>query len=241
MPGTSKKQLVWALLDRHGRTYAEELGIDVRKQTPSSLFQLLCASALYSARIDSSIATEAARNLKRAGWRTAEKMADSTWSDRVSELNEAGSTRYQERTASMLGEMAKTVLDRWDGDLRKLRDQAERDPKQERRLLKEAKGIGDTGVDIFSARRRQPGTRSPLRRPPRPRRCQAARPRQRPEGPRPARRRRRLRPPRGSAGADRARRGPRRDPRHRERLRPWKPRPGQSNGCLRRSARCASG
>ena len=149
MPGTSKKQLVWALLDRHGRTYAEELGIDVRKQTPSSLFQLLCASALYSARIDSSIATEAARNLKRAGWRTAEKMADSTWSDRVSELNEAGSTRYQERTASMLGEMAKTVLDRWDGDLRKLRDQAERDPKQERRLLKEAKGIGDTGVDIF--------------------------------------------------------------------------------------------
>jgi endonuclease III len=145
----AKKNVVAALLDRHGETYAEELGINVRKQTPSNLFRLLCASVLYSARIDAAIATEAARNLKRRGWRTASKMADSTWRQRVSALNDAGYTRYQERTATMLGDMAETVLDRWNGDLRKLREEAERDPKSERKLLKQLKGIGDTGVDIF--------------------------------------------------------------------------------------------
>ena len=41
------------------------------------------------------------------------------------------------------------VLERWGGDLRKLRDEAERDPKRERKLLKEVKGLGDVGVDIF--------------------------------------------------------------------------------------------
>jgi len=149
MARPSKKRVVGALLDRHGRTYAEELGIDLRKQTPSNLFQLLCASTLFSARIDASIATEAARNLKRRGWRTAEKMADSTWRERVAALNDAGYTRYQERTATMLGELAETTRERWGGDLRRLRDEAERDPGRERQLLKEVKGLGDTGVDIF--------------------------------------------------------------------------------------------
>jgi endonuclease III len=145
----SKKQIVAALLDRHGQTYAEELGIDPRKQTPSNLFQLLCAAVLFSARIDASIATEAARNLKRRGWRTAGKLADSTWRQRVAALNDAGYTRYQERTATMLGEMAETVLERWGGDLRRLREEAGRDPKRERKLLKQFKGMGDVGVDIF--------------------------------------------------------------------------------------------
>lgn len=145
----AKKRIVAALLERHGRTYAEELGINVGKQTPSNLFQLLCASVLFSARIDAEIAAKAARNLKRRGWRTAAKLADSTWRQRVAALNDAGYTRYQERTATMLGDMADTLLERWDGDLRKLRDEADRDPTRERRLLKRLKGLGDTGVDIF--------------------------------------------------------------------------------------------
>lgn len=49
----------------------------------------------------------------------------------------------------MLGESADLILERWRGDLRELRGEAERDPGRERRLLKEFKGIGDVGVDIF--------------------------------------------------------------------------------------------
>jgi hypothetical protein len=145
----ARDDVIAALLDRHGRTYAEELGIDVAKGTPSPLFRLLCAATLMSARIGSGIAAEAARNLAKRGWRSPAKLAGSTWEQRVKALNEAGYTRYQERTATMLGDLTEHLLERWDGDLRKLRDAAERDPKAERKLLKEFKGLGDVGVDIF--------------------------------------------------------------------------------------------
>ncbi len=145
----TQKATVAALLDRHGRTYADELGIDLAKGTPSPLFRWLCASMLYSARISADIATAAARAMADAGWTTAEHLRDSTWGDRVRVIDRAGYARYDERTSRMFGELADVVLDRWGGDLRRLRDEADRDPAQERRLLKELKGIGDVGVDIF--------------------------------------------------------------------------------------------
>jgi transposase len=74
---------------------------------------------------------------------------ESTWDQRVKALNEAGYTRYQERTATMLGDLTEHLHERWGGDLRRLREQAGRDPKRERALLKQFKGIGDVGADIF--------------------------------------------------------------------------------------------
>lgn len=110
---------------------------------------MLCAATLLSARMRSQISMEAARALAKQGWRSPRKMAESTWDERVRVLNEAGYTRYQERTATMLGDAADHLLERWRGDLRKLREEAGREPKAERRLLKEFKGLGDVGVDIF--------------------------------------------------------------------------------------------
>jgi hypothetical protein len=149
MAQPSKPQIVRALLRLHGRTFAEELRIDVRRNTPSPLYRLLCAATLMSARIDHRIALEAARGLARAGWRSPGKLLESSWDQRVSVLNEAGYTRYQERTATMLGELTDHLVRRWNGDLRRLREEAGRDPAAERRLLKELKGMGDVGVDIF--------------------------------------------------------------------------------------------
>src|SRR4051794_5870797 len=145
----SQKDTVKALLDRHGQTFAEELGIDVAKNTASPLFRLLCASVLLSARISTQLSMEAARSLAKRGWRTAQKLDESTWEQRVKALNEAGYTRYQERTATMLGDMTEHLLEEYDGDLRKLRDAADRDPKEERKRMKAFKGLGDVGVDIF--------------------------------------------------------------------------------------------
>jgi endonuclease III len=145
----SAQETARALLDRHGRTFADELGIDVARNTPAPLFRLLCAATLMSARISSQIAVEAARGLAKRGWRSPQKLAGSTWEQRVTALNEAGYARYQERTATMLGELTEHLLDRYRGDLRRLRDEADREPQAERKLLKEFKGIGDVGVDIF--------------------------------------------------------------------------------------------
>jgi endonuclease III len=138
-----------ALLERHGRTYAEELGINLTTGSPSALFQLLCAAILFSARIGAGQAVKAARAMFDQGWTTAEKLAAATWKERVRVLNQHGYARYDERTASMLGDACELLLDRYQGDLRKLREAAGRDPDQERKLLKEVKGIGEVGADIF--------------------------------------------------------------------------------------------
>lgn len=136
-------------MNRHGRTFAEELGIKLDRPGPSALYRLLCASTLLSARIRASVATKAARALFDKGWTSAEKVTQSSWEERTKTLNEAGYARYDERTSTMLGESAQLLVDRYRGDLRRLRDEAEGDPKKERQLLKEFKGIGDVGVDIF--------------------------------------------------------------------------------------------
>jgi endonuclease III len=103
-----------------------------------------------SARIRSNIAVAAARALFGQGWRTPRKLVASSWEARAKVLNEAGYARYDERTARMLADAAQLLLDRWHGDLRRLRDEADRSPERERELLQEFAGIGPVGADIFA-------------------------------------------------------------------------------------------
>lgn len=146
---TGREEAVAALLREHPRTYAGIWGIDLRRPTASPLFRLLCGASLASARIRAGIAVEAVKGLAAAGWTTAARMRQAPWERRVAVLHEAGYTRYQERTATMLGETAELVLDRYHGDLRRLREQAEKDRDAERRLLQEVPGMGRVGADIF--------------------------------------------------------------------------------------------
>jgi endonuclease III len=139
--------VVQELLDRHGQTYADEIGLDPAK--PAGLFGLLVFALLASTRIRASLAVAGTRALLDAGWTTAEKMRASTWEQRARTLNESGYARYDERTASQLGEACALLLDRYDGDLRQLRSAAEQDPAREKELLQEVKGIGPTGADVF--------------------------------------------------------------------------------------------
>src|SRR5258708_27350877 len=97
-------RIVRELLSRYGRTFSEELGIDLEAHTPSALFQWLCASLLFSARIGHLIALDAARSVFQKGWKTPEQLARSTWEQRVAALDEAKYVRYDERTSTMLGE-----------------------------------------------------------------------------------------------------------------------------------------
>lgn len=145
----SKQDTVNELLRKYGKTYCEEIGIDIRKETPSALFQWLFAANLFSTRISSSIAVEAAKALITDGLSTPEKMKNSSWEHRVKILNQASYTRYQERTATFLADLSEHLINRYNGDLRKLKDEAGSDTQKLRELLKEFKGLGDTGVDIF--------------------------------------------------------------------------------------------
>ncbi|MEU6455785.1 endonuclease [Streptomyces sp. NPDC047065] len=143
-----QRQIVRALVDAHGRTYAEEAGIRL-KDTPQPLYRLLVLSHLLSARIRGSIAVATARALYDAGLRNPRRMAGADWQERVDALGRGGYRRYDERTATQLGEAAELLTERWGGDLRRLREEADGDPAEVRRLLREFPGVGPTGADIF--------------------------------------------------------------------------------------------
>ncbi|MFC9222372.1 endonuclease [Streptomyces hygroscopicus] len=137
------QNVVRELLDQQGTTFASEAGIKLRN-TPGPLYQLLVLAHLLSARIRSDIAVAAARTLFDAGMRDPRRMAEATWQQRVDALGEGGYRRYDERTATQLGEAAELLNREYRGDLRRMREAG--DP---RKLLREINGIGPAGVDIF--------------------------------------------------------------------------------------------
>jgi len=94
-----------AVLEHYPHTYGEQLGIH-SLETPSELFKLLVMALLMSARIRAGVAFDAAEALFARGWTTARTMANSSWTERVQTLNQAGYARYDERTATMLADTA---------------------------------------------------------------------------------------------------------------------------------------
>lgn len=138
-------EVIAKLLREHGRTYADEAGITLRDK-PSPLYQLLVLTVLCSIRIKAEIATAAARELFAAGLRTPRAMADSGWQERVDALGRAHYVRYDESTATALGDGAELLLDRFHGDLRKLHEQAAGDTGKLRELVQEVPRIGPVGA-----------------------------------------------------------------------------------------------
>jgi endonuclease III len=136
------------LVSAYGRTYAEEAGIRL-KDTPQPLYRLLVLSLLLSARIRASVAVAAARALHEDRLDSARRMADADWQQRVDALGRGGYRRYDERTATQLGDGAELLTERWGGDLRRLHQEAHGDTGELRRLLQEEPGVGPAGADIF--------------------------------------------------------------------------------------------
>jgi endonuclease III len=136
------------VLHRHGRTFAEEAGIDLTDD-PAPLFDLLVLAQLLSARIGAGVAVAAALQLRHEGWTTAQRLRDASRPRVVAALGRAGYRRYDERTATQLREMGALVLDRYGGDLRRLAEVADGDVPRAGRLIQEVKGIGPTGAAVF--------------------------------------------------------------------------------------------
>ncbi len=144
----AEKRIVAALLDRYGETYAHRAGIALADR-PAPLYQLVVLATLLSAPITADVAVAAARELFKAGYKTPAAMSAASWQDRVDALGRGHYRRYDERTATQLGAAADLLLDRWHGDLRRLRDEAGGDGHRIRRLLTTFPGIGPVGADIF--------------------------------------------------------------------------------------------
>ncbi len=105
---------------------------------------------LLSVRISSTIAVAAAREIYHAGWRTPQALAKASWQDVVDALGRAHYKRYDESTATALGEDAKPLI--WIAGTAICagcapRRTATRDRIKE--LLQEFRRIGPVGAEIF--------------------------------------------------------------------------------------------
>lgn len=136
------------LLDVAGQTYAQQAGIRLADK-PAPLYQLLVLSVLLSTRIKANIAVAAARELYAAGCGTPRGMLRASWQDRVDALGRGHYVRYDESTATALGQGAELVTDRYRGDLRRMRQAADGDVGELERRLREVPRMGPTGAAIF--------------------------------------------------------------------------------------------
>lgn len=76
-------------------------------------------------------------------------MRKASWQDRVVALGRAHYKRYDESTATALGEGAEQMRTQYRDDVRRLRERADRDPDAIRELLTGFPRLGPVGAEIF--------------------------------------------------------------------------------------------
>jgi endonuclease III len=143
-----REQTVRRLLKVAGTTYAAEAGIRINDK-PMPLFQLLVLCMLASKPIDAAIAMRAARELFTAGLRTPKAVLAADRRTMISAFGRAHYVRYDESSATRLTDLAERVRDEYSGDLREIAAKSDHDVTVAKRILKEFKGIGDIGADIY--------------------------------------------------------------------------------------------
>lgn len=142
------KQVTRRLLNVAGTTYAAQADVRISDK-PMPLFQLLVLCMLASKPIDATIAIRAGRELFSDGLKTPKAVLDADRQTMIDAFGRAHYARYDESSATRLTEMAQRVVDDYSGDLREIPRRTSANVDAATQMLKQFKGIGDTGADIF--------------------------------------------------------------------------------------------
>ncbi|KAL8934647.1 MAG: hypothetical protein Q9216_005800 [Gyalolechia sp. 2 TL-2023] len=110
---------------------------------------LVYNAMLTSARISHELAFKSVKCLIEEGYQDIESLSKNTWQERTEVLTRGGYTRYREKTATALGDLADLVNEKYGGNLNNLLDDANSSLARVRSLLKEIEGIGNVGINIF--------------------------------------------------------------------------------------------
>ena len=120
----SRDDTVQALLDGWGRTYADELGIKLGSGRPGELWRLLQTSIVFSTGLNHVLTLRAAQALR--GLRTARAAAEAGMAEVRPRLDGAKVQRTG-ATSQQVVDAARECLERYGGDLRRLREEADGD------------------------------------------------------------------------------------------------------------------
>ncbi|KAJ9655683.1 hypothetical protein H2198_005480 [Neophaeococcomyces mojaviensis] len=138
------------ILLKYGTVPLSDLGLESPTEpTPETVLAHLLNAMLTSARISHELATKTVKEVFKANYHHLDILKKSSWQERTEVLTDGGYTRYREKTATALGELADLISDKYHSDLNFLREKADDSPDKIRKLVKEVKGFGDVGVNIF--------------------------------------------------------------------------------------------
>ena len=103
-----------ALLSSYGVHPLQDTSLDEQNEaTPETVLSLLYLAMLSSARISHELAYKSLQCLIEAGYQNIETLKKSTWEKRTEVLTRGGYTRYREKTATALGELADFIVEKY--------------------------------------------------------------------------------------------------------------------------------
>ncbi|KAI0837998.1 hypothetical protein F5Y06DRAFT_304077 [Hypoxylon sp. FL0890] len=149
----SKKQpnpKIQQLISQYGELPLSQTDLsDPDKPTSDTVLALVLNAMLSSTRISHAIAAKTVALVIKAGYHKLDVLKKSTWEERTEVLTEGGYTHYREKTATMMGDLAELIEDKYKGDLNTILGLADENPTKIRAELKQIKGLGDVGINIF--------------------------------------------------------------------------------------------
>jgi len=127
------------------QTYSEELGLDLTRS--EDRFKWFLASILFAKRISAEVAKKTYGRFQEEGLDTPESIVAAGWDRLVQVLDSGRYVRYDFSTASNLLRIIEELKEKY-GDLEGLHRESKSSIDLERRL-REFKGVGPVGVNIF--------------------------------------------------------------------------------------------
>ncbi|KAF2104484.1 hypothetical protein NA57DRAFT_70688 [Rhizodiscina lignyota] len=149
---SGRKPKTVELLLAKGRPMSEFIAVDkAQESTPETVLAHLLNALISSARISHTIAEETLAQCVSAGYQNIDTLEKSSWEERTDVLTKGGYTHYREKTATALGQLAEHLREKYDGDASRLVDvkSSENANGTVKKRVKEFKGIGELGADIF--------------------------------------------------------------------------------------------
>lgn len=112
----SKK--VQDIISKYGGLPLSDIGLSKPTEaTPETILAFVLSAMLTSARISHELAYKSVKCLIEAGYHDVHTLKKSSWVERTEALTKGGYTRYREKTATALGELADFVLDEYGRSL----------------------------------------------------------------------------------------------------------------------------
>jgi len=129
--------------------YSEELGIELKKDNNEELFKWFLASILFGARISESIAKHTYQTFEKYKLVEPQRILRAGWDFLVNPImREGGYVRYDFKTSTKILKICETLIEEYDGNLKKLHEESKDEKDLENNLLN-FYGIGPVTVNIF--------------------------------------------------------------------------------------------